>query len=220
MATPQKRRSARAGTKLTRRTANKHSKRVVIRGNQIIKANWNKEQTLRQNYARLGLLTSLNGSSGGREILNPPTNPEQLGENGGQGVNGEQEELKELTEADIERLKKTLKPGEGLIQRDDDGNVLRVIVGEKKTHDEILEEEFEPVEAKTDVVRALEQQAANVLKRDRHQTELEKDWVGQLIDKHGDDYEAMFWDKKLNIYQQTTSHLRKKCQKYIKEHPQ
>ncbi|KAI9025342.1 ribosome biogenesis protein Nop16 [Phycomyces nitens] len=216
MATPQKRRSARAGTKLTRRTANKHSKRVVIRGNQIIKANWNKEQTLRQNYARLGLLTSLNGSAGGREVLNPPPKPEESEETDEQ----EPEELKELTDADVERLKKTLKPGEGLIQRDDEGNVIRVIVGEKKTHDEILEEEFEPVEAKTDVVRALEQQAANGLKRDRHQTELEKDWVGQLIDKHGDDYEAMFWDKKLNIYQQTVGHLRKKCQKYLKEHPQ
>lgn len=62
-------------------------------------------------------------------------------------------ELKELTEEEIEKLKKTLKPGEGFIQRDDDGNVLRVIVGDKKTHDEILEEEAEKVEAKTDVVR-------------------------------------------------------------------
>lgn len=62
-------------------------------------------------------------------------------------------ELKELTEEEVEKLKKTLKPGEGVIQRDDEGNVIRIIVGDKKTHDEILEEAAEKVEAKTDVVR-------------------------------------------------------------------
>ncbi|KAI7861625.1 ribosome biogenesis protein Nop16 [Spinellus fusiger] len=211
MATPQRRRAVKAGIKNTRRTANKHAKRVVIKGNQIIKANWNKTETISQNYKRLGLLTSINGSSGGREMRYPPTKPTTSTKEG-----EEENELKELEEADVERLKKTLKPGEGLIQRDDDGNVIRVIVGEKKTHNEILEEEVEAVEAKTDVVRALEQQAANEFIKPRHQTEYEMDWVEKLIDKHGEDYEAMFWDKKLNVYQQTANQLRKKCQKYLK----
>ncbi|KAG0174465.1 Nucleolar protein 16 [Apophysomyces sp. BC1015] len=191
MATPQKRRTQRVGKKNTRRTANKHQKRVVIR--------------------RLGLLTSLNGVAGGREKLVPPPKPEEMEVE-------ENEELKELTEQDIEKVKKSLKPGEGLIQRDDEGNVIRVIVGEAKTHDEILDEEFAPVEAKTDVVRALEARAACGVTRTRHQTEYEKDWVAQLIEKHGDDYEAMFWDKKLNVYQQTASQLKNKCKKYKKEH--
>jgi nucleolar protein 16 len=89
------------------------------------------------------LLTSLNGTTGGKEILNT-VKPEEV---------EEATELKELTEEEIEKLKKTLKPGEGVIQRDDDGNVIRIIVGEKKSHDEILEEEPEKVDAKTDVVR-------------------------------------------------------------------
>lgn len=65
----------------------------------------------------------------------------------------EDQEPRELQDADIEELKKTLKPGEGLIQRDDEGNVIRVIVGEAKSHNDILDAEPEPVEAKTDVVR-------------------------------------------------------------------
>ncbi|KAG0182482.1 Nucleolar protein 16 [Apophysomyces sp. BC1034] len=211
MATPQKRRTQRVGKKNTRRTANKHQKRVVIRSNKIIRDNWDRKQTLRQNYERLGLLTSLNGVAGGREKLVPPPKPEEMEVE-------ENEELKELTEQDIEKVKKSLKPGEGLIQRDDEGNVIRVIVGEAKTHDEILDEEFAPVEAKTDVVRALEARAACGVTRTRHQTEYEKDWVAQLIEKHGDDYEAMFWDKKLNVYQQTASQLKNKCKKYKKEH--
>lgn len=42
-----------------------------------------------------------------------------------------QDELKELTEADIEELKKTLRPDEGLIQRDDEGNIIQIITGER-----------------------------------------------------------------------------------------
>jgi nucleolar protein 16 len=55
---------------------------------------------------------------------------------------------------------------------------------------------------------------------ERHQTQFEEQWVIDLINKHGDDYEAMFWDKKLNEYQQTASQLRKKCQKYLKSRSQ
>lgn len=67
----------------------------------------------------------------------------------------EDQEPRELQDDDIEELKKTLKPGEGLIQRDDEGNVIRVIVGEAKSHNDILDAEPAPVEAKTDVVRGI-----------------------------------------------------------------
>ncbi|KAI8364693.1 ribosome biogenesis protein Nop16 [Radiomyces spectabilis] len=209
MATPQQRRKQRSGSKNTRRTANKYLKKVTIKGNAIIKANWDKKLTLRQNYEKLGLLTSLNGTAGGREKLFPDKKPETTDE----------EDLKELTEEDVEKVRKTLKPGEGLIQRDDEGNIVRIIVGEaEKTHDEILDEEVPPVEAKTDVVRALEAQAANGVVQERRQTHFEQDWVAKLIEKHGEDYEAMFWDKELNVYQQSVGQLKRKCQAYRKQH--
>ncbi|KAG1142237.1 hypothetical protein G6F37_007552 [Rhizopus arrhizus] len=178
------------------------------RGNAIIKANWDKKLTLRQNYAKLGLLTSLNGQTGGSEKKMPE---ESVAEQ-------EPIDLKELTEEEIEKLKKTLGPGEGIIQRDDEGNVVRVIVGEAKSHDEILDAEVEPVEAKTDVVRQLEEQAANAFHREKYQSGFETHWIQKLIDKHGDDYKAMFWDKELNVNQHTAAQLKKKCEKYLEKH--
>lgn len=100
-------------------------------------------------YRRLGLLTSLNRTAGGREQANPDTNP------AAEEAMEEDQEPRELQDDDIEELKKTLKPGEGLIQRDDEGNVIRVIVGEAKSHNDILDAEPAPVEAKTDVVRGI-----------------------------------------------------------------
>lgn len=78
-----------------------------------------------------------------------------------------------------------------------------------------MDEEVPKVEAKTDVVRALEEQAANAFHREKFASEFELDWIQKLINKHGDDYKAMFWDKELNVYQQTASQLKKKCQKYL-----
>jgi nucleolar protein 16 len=160
-------------------------------------------------YEKLGLLTSLNGQTGGKE-KNMPDQKMEVTES-------EPKELKELTDADIEEIKKSLGPGEGLIQRDDEGNVVRIIVGEAKTHDEILDAEVAPVEAKTDVVRALEAQAANAHVNIKFQSEYELDWIQKLINKHGDNYKAMFWDKELNVYQQTASQLKKKCEKHLKK---
>ncbi|PHZ16619.1 uncharacterized protein RHIMIDRAFT_247117 [Rhizopus microsporus ATCC 52813] len=205
MATPRQKKARRSTNKNTRRTADRHRKRVTITGNAIIKANWDKRLTLKQNYAKLGLLPSLNGQTGGTE-KNMPDQPQQT---------EEASIPKELTEEEIEKIKKSLRPGEGLIQRDDEGNVIRVIVGEAKSHDEILDEEVPPVEAKTDIVRQLEEQAANAFHREKHQSDFETDWIKKLIDKHGDDYKAMFWDKELNIYQHTAAQLKKKCQKYL-----
>ncbi|OZJ05531.1 hypothetical protein BZG36_01923, partial [Bifiguratus adelaidae] len=181
-------------------TANKHFKKVNVTGNAIVAANWDKKLTLKQNYAKLGLMTSLNGQSGGREKVPTPKFPDE-----------------ELPEANIEELEKTLQPGEGLIERDEEGNVVRVIVGKEKPFDEMIEEPVAHVEAKTDVVKALEAQAANVLKVERTQSGFEKQWIEKLIEKHGNDYEAMFWDKKLNVYQQTAAQLKRKIAQYKRQ---
>ncbi|KAI9496438.1 ribosome biogenesis protein Nop16 [Zychaea mexicana] len=215
MATPQKRKAQKSGSKNTRRTADKR-KKYNIQGNAIIKHNWDKKQTLIQNYKRLGLMTSLNGKAGGVEKLYPDAKPEHPSED---QEEGEEQEEKELTEEDVARLEKSLKPGEGIIQRDDEGNVIRVIVGRQKTHDEILEEEPEPVEAKTDVVRQLEEQARNAHKNVKYQSMYQQHWVARLITKYGDDYRAMFRDEDLNQNQLTENQLKKKCSQFLKQNP-
>ncbi|KAI7876810.1 ribosome biogenesis protein Nop16 [Mucor mucedo] len=209
MGTVRQRKATKNTNKNTRRVADRHRKRITIHGNSIIKANWNKKLTLRQNYEKLGLLTSLNGQTGGKEKNRPDEKIEST-----EGDN-EPKELKELTEADIEEIKKTLGPGEGMIQRDDEGNIVRVIYGEERSHNDILDAEVAPVEAKTDVVRALEEQAANGIQHEKYHSEFELDWIQKLLKKHGEDYKAMFWDKDLNVYQLTAAQLKKKCSKYI-----
>lgn len=82
-------------------------------------------------------MSSLNGVAGGRETK-PLIEPA---------------EKEELSEADMEELERSLGPNEGLIQRDDQGNVVRVIIGKEKTLDEVVGEEVKPAKAKTEVVK-------------------------------------------------------------------
>ncbi|KAI8360074.1 ribosome biogenesis protein Nop16 [Mortierella sp. GBAus27b] len=195
MATVRKRRTTKAPSrKVTRKTANKHKKKVNIIGNKIIRENWDKKATLRQNYARLGLLPSLNGMKGGVEVK-------------------DEQEVLENEQRSLEELAATLTEEQGIIQRDDHGNIINIIVGKARTKEEMeefMEREIEPVKAKTDVVRALEERAANALKKERYQSEGELEWAVKLVEKYGDDYDKMFWDRKLNPNQQTAAQLKKR----------
>ncbi|CAB4417583.1 hypothetical protein RhiirA5_310274 [Rhizophagus irregularis] len=198
MARPRKQRKIRnPSLKVSRKNANKHFKRVPIKGNSIIAANWDKKATLRQNYHRMGLMTSLNGVSGGVEKLYPD----------------------KAQEIDLEVIKKSLGPEEGIIERDEKGNVINVTIGRSREEEEeeVFDTEIDPVPAKTDIIKALEAQAASVFsKHESYQSNGEKQFIEELIQKYGDDYDAMFRDIKLNIYQHTAAQLRKKCQRYLK----
>ncbi|KAG0087113.1 Nucleolar protein 16 [Podila epicladia] len=195
MATVRRRRTIKTPSrKVTRKNANKHKRKVNVIGNKIIRENWDKKATLRQNYARLGLLPSLNGVTGGIEVK-------------------DEEELMENEQKSLEELAESLSAEQGIIQRDDAGNIINVIVGKVKTPEELaelMERDIEPVKAKTDVVRALERQAANVLKVERHASDGEVVWAAKLVEKYGDDYEKMFRDRKLNPNQQTVGQLRRR----------
>jgi nucleolar protein 16 len=142
----------------------------------------------------LGLLASLNGVTGGIEVK-------------------DEQELLENEQRSLEEMAATLTEEQGIIQRDEEGNIVNIIMGKAKTKEEIeelMEKEIEPVKAKTDVVRALEAQAANILKKERYQSEGELVWAAKLVEKYGDDYEKMFWDRKLNPNQQTAAQLKKR----------
>ena len=66
---------------------------------------------------------------------------------------------------------------------------------------------------------ALEEEAAVVYKKETFQGASQKQFIKQLIDKHGNDYKAMARDIKLNIYQHTKAQLKNKCEKYLRELP-
>ncbi|RHZ88456.1 hypothetical protein Glove_22g99 [Diversispora epigaea] len=196
MARPRKRTKIRnPSLKNTRKTSNRHFKRFRVKGDPIIATNWDNKATLRQNYQRLGLVNNLNGVSGGIEKLEPE-DPQPI---------------------DKEELQKTLGPDEGIIERDEQGNVINVIIGKGLDDEEVFDAVIPPTPAKTDVVKALEKQAANVYKRERYQSEGDKLFCKEMINKYGDDYHAMFKDIKLNIYQLTETQLKKKCERYLNE---
>jgi nucleolar protein 16 len=69
------------------------------------------------------------------------------------------------------------------------------------------------------VVRALEQQASReeeALKKrkPRTQSKREEEWIGSLIEKHGDNVRAMVRDRKLNPMQQTEGDLQRRIRRW------
>ncbi|BGP44090.1 Nucleolar protein 16 [Rhodotorula kratochvilovae] len=65
------------------------------------------------------------------------------------------------------------------------------------------------VEAKTDVVRVLEERASHKTKVIRHTSQFEHEWLVSLVGKHGDDIAAMARDRKGNVWQKTPGELRR-----------
>jgi nucleolar protein 16 len=61
----------------------------------------------------------------------------------------------------------------------------------------------------------LEQSAARggEPKKKRHQSEREREWLGRLVGRYGDDYEAMARDGKLNPMQQTAGDIKRRVQR-------
>lgn len=203
-------------------------KRINPLGNAIIAANWyvydthessrslticrNKEETLSQNYRRLGLSSRLNSATGGIEksSTSKTSTPNRLS---------------------ISQAQPTeLIPTEARVERDPEtGKIIRVIHTKKPKdnplHDPLMsdsEEEFggfddEPTE-KSEVVRQLEEQAQMIAeKKPRKQSQREQEWVERLVNRYGDDYQKMARDMKLNPMQQTATDIGRRVQKWRSE---
>jgi len=241
MANPRQRRKARSSSHRPVSHA-RHAKRNLkktppIRGPAILSESWDKRQTVRQNYAALGLIHTLNPSaSGGVEPTEAPAPSEDA--------------PVDLTAASTSSQRNTTRPipkGHGRIVRDEDGNVLRVELPEED--EEMPEEEdrqknMEDLEPEVDasllqkwvtglggggkgkgvggdgnVVEALERiastnnnttttlSAAISGAGPRHASGGEVAYLQRLVDKHGTDVEQMARDRKLNPEQRTLGQL-------------
>ncbi|KGQ95951.1 nucleolar protein 16 [Candida albicans P87] len=214
MTSVRKRKMARSSVKKnTRRTKDKQ-RNINIHSNPIIEANWDKSLTLKQNYKRLGLRAKLGRSAGGDE-----RKVESLSELQAKREKNQKNQSKHVpTVSEIENLDdpSRIPEGEARLIRDPETNeVIKVIYGTMKVDDnDESEEEIE----NPSVIKQLEEYAEknSKIKKERHQSERENDWIKSLYEKYGDDYDKMKWDKKLNIYQQSAGDLKRRIIKWKK----
>ncbi|KAJ2004191.1 Nucleolar protein 16 [Coemansia thaxteri] len=197
------------GLKVTRRRANK-SRTKKYTGHPLLRDKWDVKLTVSENYRNLGLVSRLNGVSGGivKNII--PTGDD---EDGKEDLAGRFRE--DMTE---EELRKAIPQGYGIIERDDQGNVVNVIMAAEPADPLDSDYEEAPTAPKKEGARILEEYA-NTMDgpKERWMSVGERRKLQELVDKHGDNYEAMFWDKELNLHQLTKRQIQKKVLKYLAE---
>ncbi|KAF2817143.1 uncharacterized protein BDZ99DRAFT_374257, partial [Mytilinidion resinicola] len=193
----------------------------------------NSRETLTQNYRRLGLTARLNHAAGGSEKIHASTSSE-LTSTSAKAPAPTPDSLRMPAP-----LAKTLTPQDARVERDPKtGAILRVLDDPTAPHrpnplndplnelEDSDEEEWSgfahvtsSVPATTSVVQQLEEVAANgVRKAPRKQSTREEEWVERLVQRHGDNYAAMFRDRKLNPMQQSEGDIRKRVKKWSEKH--
>ncbi|KAF4990723.1 hypothetical protein FGRMN_8308 [Fusarium graminum] len=198
------------------RQLNRTKKILNPRGNDAIAKNWNKKETLSQNYRRLGLVARLKAPTGGTE--------KKIGATTTRAYPNDPFAIASIENAIV---------SEARVERDADGNIIRII-GESKPNPlndplndldnsdaEGPAEEWSGIQDDdntTDVVKALiEQSRQPDLPKKRHQSTREKEWLDKLVAKYGDNTAAMAKDRKLNPMQQTASDIAKRLRKMNQE---
>ena len=201
--------------------------------------NRNKKETLSQNYRRLGLVARLKGPTGGTELsLSEATRLREARTSTSSSLvpsAASQPPRQPKTPLAIQSIEGAVI-SEVKVERDATGRIIRVIRSSAKKNplndplnefdDDSEEEEEEGDEwggiedteeekremKKTQVVRELEELAAQpVVKKPRHQSEREREWIERLVERYGEENTgAMARDRRLNPMQQTEADIRRR----------
>ncbi|CUS21938.1 LAQU0S04e04280g1_1 [Lachancea quebecensis] len=219
MASVRRRKMAKSSVKKATRKLKNSSRKVNITGNPIIAKNWDHSLTLSQNYEKLGLRSKLQDPAGGKEAsLEKVIAKEPLAKTPFSGDSDEEwdsdSDNSTRNAADDVVSEENIPLGEARILRDNEGNVLKIVYGKKDVGGG---DESSAVvsQQETTTVKELKAFAARpVVTKVRTPSEREELWLKSLYEKHGDDYRKMFFDKKLNVMQQTEADIRKRVIKW------
>ncbi|KZL86792.1 ribosome biogenesis protein nop16 [Colletotrichum incanum] len=211
-----KRRSGRQKVKMP----NRPKKLLNPLGNDIIAKNWNKKETLTQNYRRLGLTARLKAPTGGIE----KTLSQVEAAKATTGKPRDPFAIASAEEAVFE---------EARVERDENGKIVKIHYGSDKRNNPLndplnaLESDAEESdgggqeewggiddESRPEVIRMLEKEAAQpTVKKPRHMSQQEREWLERLVAKHGDNVAAMARDRKLNPMQQTQGDIARRIKR-------
>ncbi|KAL6715541.1 Nucleolar protein 16 [Lecanora helva] len=195
------------------------SKRINIKSNPIVAANWDSSLTLSQNYHRLGLSSKLKAYTGGTEPkITKTTNSQNA--------------RKPALAIPSSKAPKTLGNDEVKVIRDPRTGAITSIVpstheNEKKARKNPLNDPLNDLsdsseqgygdedeggeEVNRGIVPELEESAKyEKKKRPRTQSEQEREWCWRLVERWGDDWGGMVRDRKLNPMQQGEGDLRRR----------
>jgi len=178
----------------------------TVHGAEILKDAYDPKLTLKQNYAKLGLIPSLDvrPDTGGTERPSTSTSA-KVSSDGSAPV----------------------RKGMARVIRDESGKVVDIIEPEEeeesspwgKQMSSIVDSEdvetYMPSEGgkKTTVVQELEIMAAKAEPVQRHTSALESQWLRDLVAKYGEDTERMSRDRGLNVWQKTEGEIRRAIKK-------
>ncbi|WFD30618.1 Nucleolar protein 16 [Malassezia sp. CBS 17886] len=212
MANPRQRRKAHSGkhsgaTKSAKRAAKQRLKRApTVMGPDVLREHWDPTKTVRQNYAKLGLVPSLSKQTGGLDHGDPYA--------------------KRPAAAD-----RAPRKGMARIVRDAEGNVVDVLEADADEGDEetpwgpVLNDENErdedpPMlpprlhgEREGEVVQTLSQLADDAAPVARYVSAGENAWIVDLVRAHGSDTAAMARDRHRNVWQKTPGEIRRAIRK-------
>ncbi|KAK4693002.1 nucleolar protein 16, partial [Lecanoromycetidae sp. Uapishka_2] len=196
------------------------SKRINIKSNPIVAANWDQSLTLSQNYRKLGLSSKLNAHTGGTEVKG--AHPEGVKKPSGLIIPSSRRP-RTLGTAEI---KVTRDPKTGaIVSVEEDGRQRRARENplndplnsdsgsdaDEDGHDE------EEVGKSRGIVPELEEAATySKKKRPRMQSEREQEWVQDLVKKHGENWGAMVRDRRLNPQQQSEGDIKRRVELWKK----
>ncbi|KAF1821213.1 uncharacterized protein K489DRAFT_322946 [Dissoconium aciculare CBS 342.82] len=212
----------------------KSKKRLLA--HPVIAANWDKTQTLAQNYKRLGLTARLNKNTGGIEKKVSDIQSVET---------GDRYSLRDaLNITSSSKRNQKIDLSEAKIERDPEtGKILRVLDGEAPKANPLndplndldsdseddtgifsLQNQHEAVMKKpsstsksavTDTVRQLEEEASRpVTKYKRKQPDGEREFIEALVEKYGDDTGKMARDIKINYMQRSEGDLKKRIKRW------